>query len=122
MKGIKPSLSLATLGVIGLALAAGAYVDRSATRMATAASRFVQALDDSEKATALFPFESPERLNWHFIPRPRKGLSIKAMTPAQRALAFGMIQTGLGGSGYLKATTIMSLEQVLRDIEKGSGP
>jgi hypothetical protein len=122
MKGIKPSLALATVGVIGLALAASGFVDRSATHMAAAATRFVAALDDSEKSAALFPFESPERLNWHFIPRPRKGLSIKAMTPAQRALAFGMLQTGLGGSGYLKATTIMSLEQVLKDIEKGSGP
>jgi len=28
-------------------------------------------------------------------------------------LAFGLISTGLGGGGYLKATTIMSLEQIL---------
>ncbi|MFO0907771.1 MAG: DUF3500 domain-containing protein [Isosphaeraceae bacterium] len=61
-------------------------------------------------------------INWHFIPRERQGLSIKAMTPAQRSLAFGLLHTGLGASGYLKATTIMSLEQILKDLEKGSGP
>ncbi len=64
----------------------------------------------------------PERLNWHFIPRDRLGLPIKELTSEQRALAFGLISTGLGGGGYLKATTIMSLEQVLRDLEQGKGP
>jgi hypothetical protein len=44
------------------------------------------------------------------------------MTPAQRALAFGLLHTGLGAGGYLKATTIMSLEQILRDLERGKGP
>jgi hypothetical protein len=32
------------------------------------------------------------------------------------------MQSGVAGSGFLKATTIMSLEQVLREIEQGSGP
>src|SRR5581483_10092592 len=63
-----------------------------------------------------------ERLNWHFIPRPRKGLPIKEMTPAQRSLAFGLLNTGVGATGSLKATTIMSLEAILKDLEKGSGP
>ena len=68
------------------------------------------------------PSTAPERLNWHFIPRPRKGLPIKEMTPAQRALAFGLIRTGRRRSGFLKATTIMSLEEILRELEKGRGP
>ena len=44
------------------------------------------------------------------------------MSPEQRALAFGLIQSGTAASGFLKATTIMSLEQILRELEKGSGP
>jgi hypothetical protein len=44
------------------------------------------------------------------------------MDGAQRALAFGLLHTGLGASGYLKATTIMSLEAVLRELEQGKGP
>jgi hypothetical protein len=122
MRGIKPSLAMAAMGVVGLAIWAGAYVDQTGSRMATAAGRFLAALDDGQAKQATFPFDSEERLNWHFIPRERKGLSIKEMAPAQRSLAFGLIQTGLGASGYLKATTIMSLEQVLRDLEQGKGP
>jgi Protein of unknown function (DUF3500) len=122
MRSLKPSLILAATGVIGVALWARGFVDVTGNHMAESASRFLTALDDSQKAQATFGFDDPERLNWHFIPRPRKGLPIKAMTPAQRALAFGLLQTGLGGSGFLKATTIMSLEAILKDLEEGRGP
>jgi len=117
MRGMKLSLVLAALGVVSLALWAGAFVDQTGTQMATAASRFMAALDKEQAAKATYPFDAPERLDWHFIPRPRKGLPVKEMTPAQRALAFGLIHTGVAGTGYLKATTIMSLEQILKDTE-----
>src|SRR4051794_8836953 len=122
MRAIKPSLAVAALGVVGLAVWAGAQGDHSGGEMAVAAERFLVALDGQSKAAASFPFDSPERTNWHFIPRPRKGLPIKDMDPASRALAFGLLRTGLTGSGFLKATTIMSLEQILREMEQGRGP
>ncbi|QEH34390.1 hypothetical protein OJF2_29290 [Aquisphaera giovannonii] len=122
MKRMKPSLVLASAAVVGLAVVASGYVEQTGTRMATAAGRFVGALGKEQAAKAVFPYDSPERLNWHFIPRDRKGIPIKELTPAQRALAFGLIATGTGGGGYLKATTIMSLEQVLLELEKGRGP
>ena len=122
MPKMKPSLALAALGVVGLALWASARVEKTGNAMTEAAQRFVSSLDDAKKAQASFSFDSPERLNWHFIPRPRKGLPIKEMEPGQRALAFGLLRTGLGGDGFLKATTIMSLEQILREMEQGKGP
>ncbi len=122
MRGIKPSLALASLAVIGLAVLASARQDRAGGLMARAAERWVASLTDDQKTAALFAFDDKERLNWHFIPRPRKGVSFKEMTPEQRALAFGLIETGVGAEGALKATTIMSLEQILKDLEKGSGP
>ncbi len=122
MRKLKPSLALAALGIVGIALWASALGDHTGGAMTAAADRLLSALDDARKGQATFPFESPERLNWHFIPRPRKGLPIKDMEPAQRALAFGLLRTGLGGDGFLKATTIMSLEQILRELEQGKGP
>jgi len=122
MRGMKPTLVLAAMVVVGLAVWAGAFVDQSGSLMTTAANRLLAALDEKQAQQAIFPFDSSERLNWHFIPRPRKGLPIKEMTSAQRSLVFGLLHTGLGASGYLKATSIMSLEQVLRDIEQGKGP
>jgi hypothetical protein len=122
MRGIKPSLVLASAGVVGLAVWASAFYDQVGSQMATAASRVLASLDKDQLEKATFPFDSPERINWHFIPRERKGLPIKAMTPAQRSLTFGLLHTGVGAAGYLKATTIMSLEQVLRELEQGRGP
>ncbi len=122
MRGIKLSLAIASCALVGLALLAGAMYDSTGSQMATAAGRVLSSLDSEQREKASFAFDSPERLNWHFIPRERKGLSVKVMSPAQRALTFGLLHTGLGASGYLKATTIMSLEQVLKDLEKGSGP
>src|SRR4051794_19985719 len=99
MRGTKPSLVLAAVGVVSLALWASAKVDQSGSQMATAASRFLSSLDRDQATRATFAFDAPERLDWHFIPRPRKGLPVKDMTSAQRALAFGLVQSGLAGAG-----------------------
>jgi hypothetical protein len=90
--------------------------------MADAADRFLDSLTDAQRAEANFTFDSPERFNWHWIPRPRKGVPIKELSPEARALAFGLLNTGLSTKGMLKATTIMSLEEILRVAEHGTGP
>ena len=62
------------------------------------------------------PFEGEERTRWNFIPTemfPRKGLTVKAMTEPQRALAHALLKTGLSQRGYMTATSIMELENVL---------
>jgi hypothetical protein len=122
MRGIKPSLLLASVAVVGLALWARGQFEPSGSRMAVAADRFLKSLSPAQAAKATYPYDSPERLDWHFIPRGRKGIPIKELSPEGRALAFALVQSGVAGSGFLKATTIMSLEQVLRELEKGSGP
>jgi Protein of unknown function (DUF3500) len=116
------ALSLGLLAVAPFSLCASARADETGTAMADAAERFIAALDEKQKAIATFPYSSPERFNWHWIPRERKGLPFKAMTPEQRALAFGLLDTGLSTKGMLKATTIMSLEEILRVQEHGTGP
>jgi hypothetical protein len=96
--------------------------DEIGSAMADSAQRFVASLDDAQKARATFAFTSPERVNWHWIPRERKGLPIKSMKAEQRALAFGLLSTGLSTKGILTATTIMSLEEILLVDEHGTGP
>ena len=91
----------------------GARADETGNSMADTARRLVASLDEKQKAQATFGFDSPERFNWHWIPRERKGLPIKDLKPEQRALAFGLLNTGLSTKGVLKATTIMSLEEIL---------
>ncbi len=119
MKQTAIRLALAALGVL-LLTAAYVRVPASST-MARTANAFLSSLTPDQRAKATFPFQDDERLNWHFIPRPRKGLPLKEMTPPQKHLAQALLSAGLSQSGYIKATTIMSLEDVLRILEKDSG-
>ena len=85
--------------------------------MAAAATGFWKSLTPEQQAKARFEFKDEERLNWHFIPRDRKGLPIKEMTPDQKKLAIALLSTALSSKGLEKATTIMSIEQILAEME-----
>jgi hypothetical protein len=93
----------------------------AAVTMERAAKTFLDSLTPEQKAKATFAFQEDERLNWHFIPRVRKGLPLREMTPTQKHLAHALLAAGLSQSGYMKAVTIMSLEDILRILEKDSG-
>src|SRR5688572_24738657 len=85
--------------------------------MAAAAKALLSSLDQGQQAQIRFPMESEERFNWHFIPRERKGLPLKAMSQAQRDAAFALLKTGLSEKGFTKAETIRSLEIILKALE-----
>jgi hypothetical protein len=93
---------------------------RSAASMAGAADKWLKSLSADQRQRATFPFDSEERMKWHFIPNemfPRQGVTIKEMSEPQRALARDLIKTGLSAHGYMTATSIMELENVLQVIE-----
>jgi hypothetical protein len=46
---------------------------------------------------------------------------LREMTPYQKHLASALLAAGLSQTGYIKAVTIMSLEEVLKIIENDSG-
>ena len=89
-----------------------------------AANNFLADLTPEQKAKATFDVKDAERENWHYIPRARKGLTFKELTPSQRLLAQEPSSpSGLSNRGYEKAVTIMSLDEVLAALEQGKkGP
>jgi hypothetical protein len=89
--------------------------------MAETANRLLAALSPEQKARATFPFEDEERMHWFYIPIDRKGLTLGEMSPFQRHLASALLASGLSQTGYIKAVTIMSLEEVLKVMENASG-
>ncbi|HEY7181260.1 MAG TPA: TonB family protein [Blastocatellia bacterium] len=108
--------------VIALSLVTWSVIDgvarmRAASAMAEAANKFLASLTPEQKAKASFEFGDAQRFDWHFIPRDRKGLPLKDLDENQRKLAMEFMKTGLGAAGYQKATTIMSLEPVLAQME-----
>jgi hypothetical protein len=98
-----------------------AFAHSAADEMALAANNLLTALTPEQKTKATFDFPNEERQNWHFIPKARKGLPIKEMTHFQRPLAFALLASGLSHSAFMKAGTIMSLEEVLRELEAPNG-
>jgi hypothetical protein len=107
--------------VVALTPAAARESD-TAQKMRTATTAFLKTLDAAQQPQATFAFESDERLNWHFVPRERKGLPVKAMTPEQRTALAALLHTGLSDKGYEKVEKIRSLEHDLTVIEQGKGP
>ncbi len=114
-------LRLAALTIGAILLTSAYYRINSSTVMTLAAQHFLASLTPEQRAKAAFPFQDDERLNWHFIPKERKGLPLLDMTPPQKALAQAVLSAGLSQQGYIKAVTIMSLEDVLRIMENDDG-
>jgi hypothetical protein len=110
-----PRLLLASAGI--LMLSAAYYKINSPSVMSDAAKAFLASLPPDQKARATFAMADEERFNWHFIPRVRKGLAFREMSAGPRQLAHALLAAGLSQQGAIKADTVMSLDQVLKEIE-----
>jgi hypothetical protein len=119
---------LLLVGVLMAGLAGAAFVAKEGEdpglRMVGAAEKFLGSLEAKQKARAAFPFDSEERTRWFFTPKQaggktqRKGLALQDMTKEQRERARELLRAGTSKGGYVKATTIMSLESILAELEK----
>ena len=122
---LRSSAALVGSGMLGTGHSHAGHIHphsvHAASLMSECAQRFLAALDDNQRGKATFPFDADERMNWHFIPKERKGLPLREMRPYQKHLASALLAAGLSQSGYIKAVTIMSLEEVLKVIENDSG-
>ena len=52
--------------------------------MVNSVTTFLNGLSTEQRNTATYGFNDEERLNWHFIPRGRNGLSFNDMNETQR--------------------------------------
>ncbi len=122
---MKTSLSVLSialgLGLIALAAEAPRRAPSAAEDMTQAAAAFLGGISPEQQAKAKFDWKDAERVNWHFIPKERKGLPLKEMNADQRKLALALLATGLSAKGLEKATTIMSLEAILKEMEGPNG-
>jgi hypothetical protein len=110
-------------GMVG-AVVVSKEVEPASAKMTAAADKLLSALDAQQKAKTLFEFEDKERTNWHFVPYQaqkkalRKGLTLEEMTKEQKSAALQLLEAGTSPGGYTRAATIMSLETLLRELEK----
>lgn len=89
-----------------------------AKRMIDAARAWLAGLTDEQRHKALSPWPSDdERHRWYYTPTDHGGLALAQMSPAQQSRAMQLVATGLSTPGYVTATTIMGLENVLDHVE-----
>ncbi len=120
MAARKLLLSASVVVAMGALLAAqNAQQPKTGLAMTAAAKGFLAALTSEQRQQATFKFDDPERLNWHFIPRPRKGLPLKSLEGAALKSAHAFVRSGLSDAGYDQALNVMSLEEVLYLLEGG---
>ena len=92
--------------------------------MVSAANNFISSLNKEQQSEALFKPNDDHREGWYFIPdkfiKPsgkRKGLLIKKMNQQQRLLAHALLSSAMSSDGYRQATTVMTLEAILHELE-----
>ncbi len=91
---------------------------RVAAQMADEAQRLIESLDDSQRKLALWPFPADdERRQWFYTPTDHGGLTLSAMSQPQHRMVFRLVASGLSTAGYVTASTIIGLENVLDQLE-----
>ncbi len=111
--GVALSLGLAALVVTGLKVS-----DPPGKQAKAFADSFLGTLDDQQKARTVLPYDSEQRVDWHFIPKKtRKGLAMRDMNSAQRTAALRLLRAALSEAGYDKASKTMLMEAVVRELE-----
>ena len=117
-------LRRAALLAAAYTLSLSVYAHPAADAMTAAAKKFLGTLKPEQTAKAHYTdIKNDARQAWHFIPTEmvtfgRKGLPMTEMSEDQRKLALALLQSAMSDHGYEKATGIISLESVLRELEK----
>lgn len=113
--------------VTGLATVALVARDErpAADQMTEAADQFLEGLSPELRKKAAFEFDDPHRTSWFFTPQQdrernptRKGVRLEELNDDQKKKALALLKAGTSAKGFEQATTIMSLEGILRDAEK----
>ena len=127
---MRTKLSLAVVSILVISvLSQLGHSDKRASeadQITASAEAFLGSLDAQQKQKTVLPADSPKLVGWHFIPKDaRKGLEMNDMTDAQRAAADKLLASVLSKAGYQKATKIMALETLLKELQDkhgGRGP
>jgi len=79
---------------------------------------FLNLLTPQQRRTTLFPFDSAERFNWHYIPRSHKGILLRNMSEPLREAAMAILRAALSEAGYRRCGDIMRLEPIVATMEQ----
>ncbi|MFD5259003.1 DUF3500 domain-containing protein [Streptomyces bobili] len=88
-------------------------------RMLLTTWALLYSLTPEQRHQCEFPLDDPGRVDWDFIPKPdRQGVPLSQLDSHQRTLVHSLLAAGLSTQGYSQALQIMSMENMLREIEQ----
>ena len=73
----------------------------------------IGSMDAPQQAKLLMPMESPERMDWHYIPKDRKGIAWREMSPHQKDLSMDLVQALMSEAGMQKVRGVVASEGIL---------
>lgn len=114
---MKPAIFLVLLTLTGSLFFIGVAPSPKEVALVEAVQQFLETLDDAQLQQLSFELDDDERYNWHYTPRDRKGLPLKAMGEDQQQAAMHLLELLLSEQGLTKAKNVMALENVLRYVE-----
>jgi len=92
------------------------FAQDNADEIKTSVQTFINSLTADQKKIALISFSDSARLKWNNLPvgmRPRAGIKMGSLSDEQRILFHRVLSAALSSQGYLKATGIMHLDNLL---------
>ena len=93
----------------------------AAEEITAAARAWLDGLDGTQRAKAVFPFDTNERFVWAYTPGTREGLAIRDMRPDQRRAATAILGASLSERTAGEVASVIALETVLGALERDGG-
>jgi hypothetical protein len=110
-------LSIRALRNPAAAAASADTTPRVAESPVDVAGKVLAILDDVQKSKAFFDVDAPERTNWHFIPRGRRGIPLNELAPAHQDVVLGLLRASMSAAGFERTQQIRGLEAILAERE-----
>lgn len=88
---------------------------QAAGTMSGLAKDLLAAMTADQRRDAVLDFNSADRLDWHFTPRSRPGVTLEVMSEAARARLRDLLGELLSAQGLSKLDGVAKLEKVLHD-------
>jgi hypothetical protein len=95
---------------------AWAAVPEAARDMGRAAGAWLAALDARQQREAQLDWASRLRESWHYVPRTRPGVALKAMNAAQTAAAWDLLGSLLSARGLDQVRGQLTIERILGEL------
>lgn len=95
------------------AVLAHSHQTAAITELAASANAFMDSLDSKQLDKVKIPFDSPGRMDWHFIPKDRKGLAWMEMTDGQKTVSMEFLGALMSQAGMRKVKGVIGSETIL---------